>query len=414
MKATSAMFFPLRSAIVLLAIASCSSTPAASPDGANKAPLAAPLADSATASSQSPRAAAAGTQSYRKTVLLENLEHPWGMAWLPDGAILITERPGRLRIFRNGRLDPAAIAGLPNDILAAGQGGLMDIALHPKFAENRFIYFTYAHGTRDANRTRLARAKFDGTRLSNVQVIFEVSPVKSGTQHFGSRLAWLPDGTLLLATGDGGNPPLQLGGQLIRNQAQNLRSHLGKVVRLKDDGSIPPDNPFATSKQGLPALWSYGHRNPQGLTVDPATGQVWQTEHGSRGGDELNRIEGGKNFGWPLVTFSEEYSGGPISSDTSRPGLVDPKLQWTPAIAPSGLVVYRGDRFPAWRGQLFAGGLVSQDIRRIQVDGQGKATELEKIEIGQRVRDVRQGPDGLLYVLTDQSNGSLIRIEPQP
>lgn len=335
------------------------------------------------------------------------------MAWLPDGAILITERPGRLRIFRNGRLDPTAIAGLPNGILAAGQGGLMDIALHPKFAENRLIYFTYAHGTRDANRTRLARAKFDGTRLSNVQVIFEVSPVKSGTQHFGSRLAWLPDGTLLLATGDGGNPPLQLGGQLIRNQAQNLRSLLGKVVRLKDDGSIPPDNPFATSKQGLPALWSYGHRNPQGLTVDPATGQVWQTEHGSRGGDELNRIEGGKNFGWPLVTFSEEYSGGPISSDTSLPGLVDPKLQWTPAIAPSGLVVYRGDRFPAWQGQLFAGGLVSQDIRRIQVDVQGKATELEKIEIGQRVRDVRQGPDGLLYVLTDQSNGSLIRIEPQ-
>lgn len=184
-------------------------------------------------------------------------------------------------------------------------------------------------------------------------------------------------------------------------------------MRLREDGSIPPDNPFVKSNQAIPSVWSYGHRNTQGLAIDPATGQVWQTEHGSSGGDELNRIEAGKNFGWPLVTFSQEYSGGPISSETSRPGLVDPKLQWTPAIAPSGLAIYRGDRFPAWKGQLFAGGLVSQDIRRIQVDSQGKATELEKIEIGQRVRDVRQGPDGLLYVLTDRANGSLIRIEPQ-
>jgi aldose sugar dehydrogenase len=409
MKLTSALFFTLRSVVVLLAIASCTTTPAAPPNAGSSA-----SSTFSSASSTTQSVAVKGTpQPYQKTVLLNNLEHPWSMAWLPDGAMLITERPGRLRLFKNGKLEPNPIVGLPANILAAGQGGLMDISVHPKFAENRFVYFTYAYGTQDANRTRLARAKFDGTRLSNVQVIFEVSPVKPGTQHFGSRIVWLPDGTFLLATGDGGNPPLQLGGELIRKQAQNLRSSLGKVVRLREDGSIPPDNPFVKSNQAIPSVWSYGHRNTQGLAIDPATGQVWQTEHGSSGGDELNRIEAGKNFGWPLVTFSQEYSGGPISSETSRPGLVDPKLQWTPAIAPSGLAIYRGDRFPAWKGQLFAGGLVSQDIRRIQVDSQGKATELEKIEIGQRVRDVRQGPDGLLYVLTDRANGSLIRIEPQ-
>jgi aldose sugar dehydrogenase len=408
MKITSALFFTLRGVVVLLTIASCTTAPAASPNAGSDASSPSP-----SVSSKAPSVAVKASQTYQKTVLLNNLEHPWSMAWLPDGAMLITERPGRLRLFQNGRLEPTPIAGLPTGILAEGQGGLMDISVHPNFSENRFVYFTYAYGTQDANRTRLARAKFDGTRLSNVQVIFEVSPVKSGAQHFGSRIVWLPDGTLLLATGDGGNPPIQFDGELIRKQAQNLRSSLGKVVRLREDGSIPPDNPFVTSNQAVPSLWSYGHRNTQGLAIDPATGQVWQTEHGSRGGDELNRIEAGKNFGWPLVTFSQEYSGGPISSQTSRPGLVDPKLQWTPAIAPSGLAIYRGDRFPAWKGQLFAGGLVSQDIRRIQVDSQGKATELEKIEIGQRVRDVRQGPDSLLYVLTDRANGSLIRIEPQ-
>ena len=346
----------------------------------------------------------------RQTTVLSGLEHPWGMVWLPDGAQLITERPGRLRIVRQGVLEPTPIAGVPA-VLAQGQGGLMDIALHPKFAQNRWIYLTYAHGTPDANRTRLARARFDGKALQDVEVIFEVNQSKSGTQHFGSRLLWLPDGTLLLAIGDGGNPPVALDGQLIRQQAQNRRSRLGKVVRLKDDGSIPPDNPFVGQADTDPAIWSYGHRNIQGLAFDPIAQRIWSTEHGSRGGDELNLLQAGKNFGWPLVTHSREYFGPEITLERSRPGMVDPKVVWTPALAPSGLVVYTGDRVPAWRGNLFAGGLASQRVQRIVVDAQGAVVSQQEIPIGARVRDVRQGPDGWVYLLTDEADGKLMRLE---
>jgi len=348
--------------------------------------------------------------STQKTIV-KGLEHPWGMTWLPDGSILVTERPGRLRVIRNGVLDPKAIAGLPN-IFAQGQGGLMDIALHPQFSQNRFIYFTYSHGNASANRTRLARAKFDGKALTNTQVIFEVSPVKTGTQHFGSRITWLGDGTLLLAIGDGGNPPLQINGDLSRKQAQNLGSHLGKVVRLNDDGTIPKDNPLLKNSQANAAIWSYGHRNIQGLASDRTTGKIWATEHGSQGGDELNLLRAGKNYGWPLVSYSEEYSGGEVTPIKSKPGVVDPKLVWTPSIAPSGLTIYNGERFPQWQGNLFLGGLVSQDVRRVVVDKSGKIKSQELIRIGQRVRDVRQGADGFLYVLTDRQNGELIRLEP--
>jgi aldose sugar dehydrogenase len=347
----------------------------------------------------------------RQTVLIRGLERPWSMVWLPDGSMLITERPGRLRVVRNGVLEPTPIAGVP-EVLALGQGGLMDISLHPRFAQNRQIYLTYAQGTNEANRTRLARATFDGKALSNVRVIFEVSQTKTGGQHFGSRLIWLPDGTLLLAIGDGGNPPLELDGSLIRQQAQNLKSHLGKIVRLKDDGSIPEDNPFVNNPQADPAIWSYGHRNIQGLTFDPLKRRVWATEHGSRGGDELNLVEGGKNYGWPLATHSQEYSGGEISSHKSLPGTIDPKLVWTPAIAPSGLIVYRGNRFRQWQGDLFAGGLVGKNVRLLELDEAGGVIEKESIEIGKRVRDVRQGLDGLIYVLTDEIDGELIRLEP--
>ncbi|MEB3358030.1 MAG: PQQ-dependent sugar dehydrogenase [Synechococcales bacterium] len=351
------------------------------------------------------------TTTFQSTVLLENLEHPWGLAWLPDGSMLITERPGRLRVVRDGVLEPDPIAGVP-EVLVVGQGGLLDVAVHPRFAENGWIYLTYAHGSQSINRTRLARATFDGTALSDVQVIFEVSQPKSGGQHFGSRLAWLPDGTLLMSVGDGGNPPIQLDGDLIRQQAQNRRSYLGKILRLNDDGSVPPDNPFVGDGDANPAIWSYGHRNIQGLAIDPDTDQVWATEHGARGGDELNFVEMGQNYGWPLVTHSREYSGGVISQERSRPGLVDPKLVWSSTVAPSGLTVYRGDRFPQWQGNLFAGGLVSRDVRRIELDGAGNVVSQESIAIGQRVRDVRQGPDGLLYILTDEANGQLIRLEP--
>ncbi|MCH2051079.1 MAG: PQQ-dependent sugar dehydrogenase [Trichodesmium sp. ALOHA_ZT_67] len=348
---------------------------------------------------------------YQKITLVKNLEHPWSIAWLPDGKILITERPGRLRIFRDGILEPTPISGVPQ-VFAFGQGGLLDVSAHPRFAENRFIYLTYSHGDRSNNRTRIARARLENNTLGDLKVIFEVSQTKPGAQHFGSRIIWLPDGTLVASIGDGGNPPIEFNGEFIRQQAQNRNSHFGKVIRLNDDGSIPSNNPFATSTDAKPALWSYGHRNIQGITLDPTKNRVWATEHGSRGGDELNLIERGENYGWPVVTHSREYSGGLISPETSRPGLVDPKVIWTPSIAPSGLAFYNGDRFPQWRGNLFAGGLVSQDLRRIQLDPGGNVIAQNSIPIGQRVRDVRQGPDGLLYVLTDDRNGQLIRLEP--
>jgi aldose sugar dehydrogenase len=242
--------------------------------------------------------------------------------------------------------------------------------------------------------------------------MFKVTPAKSGDQHFGARIAWLPDRTMLVAIGDGGNPPLKIKGELSRQQAQKLDSHLGKVLRIKDDGSIPKDNPFVKTANANPAIWSYGHRNIQGLDVDRRSGQVWATEHGSRGGDELNLIAAGKNYGWPVVTFSQEYTGGKISDQTSSPGMVDPKLVWTPAIAPSGLLLYRGDRFPNWQGNIFAGALVSRQVVRIAIDN-NKAVVRENIPIGQRVRDVRQGSDGLIYILTDEQQGELIRLEPQ-
>jgi aldose sugar dehydrogenase len=353
--------------------------------------------------------AAAG---FRVSTVLEGLERPWGVAWLPNGAMLITERPGRLRVVRNGKLNPTPIVGVPK-VLAVSQAGLMDVSVHPQFAKNRLIYLTYSHGTEQENRTRVARAVFDGKALRDLRVIFEVSQVKTSGQHFGSRIIWLPDRTMLVSIGDGGNPPVQLNGDLIRKQAQNLRSHLGKIVRLNDDGTIPRNNPFVKSANATPAIWSYGHRNIQGLAFDAANNRVWATEHGSQGGDELNLAQAGKNYGWPTVSYSREYSTGqPITQSQSAPGLEDPKVVWTPAIAPSGLAFYSGNRFPQWKGDLFAGGLVSQDIRRVDLDAAGQVVGQQSIRIGQRVRDVRQGPDGFLYVLTDEEAGKLLRLEP--
>ena len=350
-------------------------------------------------------------QNFQTTTVLEGLERPWSIAWLPDGAMLITERPGRVRIVRNGTLDPNPIQGVP-EVFAVNQGGLMDVSVHPDFQQNRLVYFTYSHGTNQANRTRVARATFDGSSLKNWEVIFQVSQTKSGGQHFGSRIVWLPDNTMLVAIGDGGNPPTKLNGDWIRKQAQNLNSHLGKVVRLNDDGSIPQDNPFAGSDNTDAAIWSYGHRNIQGMALDSANNRLWSTEHGARGGDELNLVEAGKNYGWPLVTHSKEYTGGEISELRSQPGMIDPKVVWTPATAPSGLAFYSGQRFQAWEGDLFAGGLISRDVRRIDLDANGNIVTEESIPIGRRVRDVRQSPDGRLYVLTDEQNGQLITIEP--
>jgi aldose sugar dehydrogenase len=349
-------------------------------------------------------------RGWRAETVVTGLEHPWSIAWLPDGTALITERPGRLRLLRDGRLDPAPIAGVP-EVLAYGQGGLLDVAPHPRFAENQQVYLTFAQGTKDANRTALARGRLREGRLEDLQIIFRNADTKNDGQHFGSRLLWLPDGSLLMSIGDGGNPPTAHAGENIRNQAQNPSTHFGKVVRLTAEGQPLPDNPLVNRTGARPEIWTLGHRNIQGLTRDPRTGRVWATEHGSRGGDELNLLVGGGNYGWPVVTYSMEYWGPKIADATSRPGMVDPKLVWVPSKAPSGLAFYSGERLPGWQGDLFSGALKFGQIRRIDLDGERVAGE-EKLTIGARVRDVRQGPDGFLYVLTDESNGRLLRIVP--
>lgn len=369
----------------------------------------------APAAADSPRISGedvATTKGVRPVTVVEGLNRPWGMAWLPDGRLLITERDGRLRLVVDGVLQRDPVAGVP-EVFAEGQGGLLDVAIHPRFAENRFVYLTLAAGDVDANRTELVRGTLNGNRLDDVRVLFAANKTKTGRQHFGSRLVWLPDGTLLMSIGDGGNPPLSIDGRLSRWQAQDLKSHLGKTVRLNDDGSIPADNPFVGRDDADPAIWSYGHRNIQGMTLDTATGRVWASEHGSRGGDEVNIIERGRNYGWPAASYSQEYtSDAYVAPDRSRPGMVDARLVWTPSIAPSGLAAYGGDRYPGWHSDLFAGGLVSTDVRHIHLDAAGTVLAEESIAVGDRVRDVRQGPDGYLYILTDEEDGRLIRLEP--
>ena len=366
-----------------------------------------------------PSGSAPDATGWRAATVLSALEHPWSVAWLPAGdsagELLITERPGRLRLVRGGALVPAPVTGL-SDVVATGHAGLMDVSLHPRFAENRLVYFTYAVGTAEANSTRLARGRLaeNGAALTEVAVLHTVTPLKPRFQHFGSRLLWLPDGTLLLALGDGGNPPTKIDGQLAREQAQLPASQLGKILRLRDDGTAPSDNPFAGRVEFDPFIWSLGHRNIQGLARDPASGRLWANEHGSRGGDELNLLAPGGNYGWPLVTYSIEYTFGTISRETSRPGLVDPLVVWTPAQAPSGLAFYTGNAFPHWRGDLFSGALKRHEVRRIDLDAEGRVVGQESLPIGARVRDVRQGPDGFLYVLTDEKNGRLLRLEPVP
>ncbi len=361
-----------------------------------------------------------GATGWRLDEVVRGLEHPWSIAWLPNGDALITERPGRLRLLRNalagdGRaaeLVPEPIAGLPDICGTCGQGGLLEVSLHPDFARNRLVYLTFAEGTGRRNRVALARGRLDGGRLRDVEVIFHNADWKSGGQHFGSRLVWLPDGTLLMSIGDGGNPPVSFDGDVIRKQAQNKGTHFGSVVRLTDAGNPAPGNPFADEPGARPELYSYGHRNIQGMVLDPDFGRIYANEHGSRGGDELNLIAPGNNYGWPEVTYSNEYSGPRISELTQRADVTDPLIVWTPSNAPSGLTVYTGDRFPAWRGDLFSGALKFQQVRRIKRDGTRILGE-EELDIGERVRDVRMGPDGELYVLTDAAEGALLRIVPE-
>ena len=348
------------------------------------------------------------------TSVVDGLTHPWALAFLPDKqGILVTERAGNLRVVTpEGKLS-APLSGVP-PVWSKGQGGLLDIVLHPQDAGKAHprVYMTVSTGTNDANRTTLVRGVFDGKKVTGIQTLFKVATDKSGGQHFGSRLLWLPDGTLLMSVADGGNPPLRIGDRLAREQAQNLATHQGSILRLTEDGKPAPGNPLA-AKGALPEIWSVGHRNVQGLALDPVSGRVWATEHGPYGGDELNLVVAGGNYGWPLQSYGADYQTHEPVGKHEVAGMINPSVAWVPSPAPSGLAIYTGDKIPAWRGSVFSGGLAAKDIRRIAVDANGKVTGQDRLAIGARVRDVRQGPDGYLYALTDEENGRLLRIVAQ-
>ncbi|MEO1128265.1 MAG: PQQ-dependent sugar dehydrogenase [Planctomycetota bacterium] len=349
--------------------------------------------------------------------ITRGMMRPWGATWLPDGrTMLITEVEGRLRVVRDGTLRPELVEGIPDDIYVSGQGGLLDIQLHPDFAENRLVYMTMSRGTNQANRTSLVRGRIneDLTRLDNVEVLFEASPAKTGGQHFGSRILWLDDGSLLLSIGDGGNPPTSYDGEHIRKLAQNLSYSLGKVLRMDEDGNPLDDSPFADDgdPETSALIYAYGLRNVQGMAIRPGTREVWATSHGARGGDELNLITAGSNYGWPEVTYSVEYWGPRISDATERDDVVAPAVVWTPCIAPSGLTFYTGSEFPEWQGDLFAGGLVLRQIRRLDFED-GRIVGHTTLQLKDRVRWLGVGPDGGLYVLTDERDGGLFRIVPE-
>ena len=358
--------------------------------------LAAVPAQSAEMTEQSEQA------DFKVVTLTEGLDHPWGLAFLPDGGMLITERSGDLRLYKDGRLESGAVAGVP-EVAARGQGGLLDVAVHPDFAENGLIYLSYAGPGEGGASTEVARGRLDGMALQDVEVIFRATPKSGGTGHFGSRLVFDRDGKLFISLGDR---------RQIR-ESQNLGNHIGTVIRLNDDGSVPEDNPFLGQAGAQPEIYSYGHRNVQGMTLHPESGEIWSHEHGPRGGDELNLVKAGANYGWPVITYGIDYSGAIITDKTEAPGMEQPIVYWDPSIAPSGMAFYDGDKFPQWQGDLFIGALAHLHLRRLEMEG-GQVVGQESLLTGlnERIRDVRNGPDGYLYVLTDSSNGQLLRLEP--
>jgi len=347
------------------------------------------------------------TEAYQVQTVATGLEHPWAVAFLPDGRFLVTERPGRLRIVSaDGKLS-APLPGVP-EVWAQGQGGLLDVVLGPTFARDSTIYFTYAEPRQGGTGTAVARAVLVDSlspRLDKVQVIFRQTPTYESRGHFGSRLAFAADGKLFVTLGER---------MTAKERAQDLTYHFGKVVRINPDGSVPADNPFVGRKDAKPEIWSYGHRNPQSAAINPADGRLWTVEHGARGGDELNVPLAGRNYGWPVITHGVDYSGLPVGSGQNQaPDMEQPKYYWVPSIAPSGMAFYTGSRFPAWKGDLFVGALAGQHVSRLDLEN-GKVAGEEKIaeNLG-RVRDVRQGPDGYLYLVTDEEDGKLLRIAPK-
>ena len=350
-----------------------------------------------------PQPAKVVNTGYKVIEIAKGLDHPWSMAFLPDASILVTERAGRLRLIKGGILQAQPVGGVPA-VHTGSQGGLFDIVLHPNFARNNIVYLTYAAGTAAANGTRVARARFDGSSLQDLQVIFKAMPLKDTDNHYGGRMAFLPDGTFALTIGEGFE---------YREKAQDLTSDLGKIVRLNEDGSVPQDNPFIGQAGVRPEIYTWGHRNEQGLVFDAPSGRLYETEHGPRGGDELNIIVARKNYGWPVITFGMDYSGAYVSPYTQRPGLEQPVIYWTPSIAPSGLAMYRGEKFPAWKGDLFVGALAFKHLRRVHLEGGNVVSQEELLnDLHWRIRDVRAAPDGCLYVSTDEADGRVLRLEP--
>jgi aldose sugar dehydrogenase len=334
------------------------------------------------------------------------LVHPWSLAFLPDGRMLVTERPGRLRIVtRDGKLSPP-LSGVPR-VFASGQGGLLDVALDRDFAQNRTIYFSFAEPFDGGGRTALARARLDAgeaPRLADVNVIYRQHGPPSRGGHFGGRLVQASDGNLFLTNGEHFTD---------RDMAQTLDNDLGKVVRITPDGAAPKDNPFVGKTGARPEIWSYGHRNPQGLAINPADGKLWEQEHGPQGGDEINIIEKGKNYGWPVIGYGIDYSGAKIHESTAKPGMEQPVWHWTPSIAPSGMAFYTGDLFKGWKGSLINGALKFQMLVRLELQGDRVVKEERLLQgLRERIRDVRQGPDGALYLLTDNNAGRILRVAP--
>ncbi|MGE0876978.1 MAG: PQQ-dependent sugar dehydrogenase [Burkholderiales bacterium] len=350
------------------------------------------------------------TQEHKVRIvrLVDGLANPWGLAFLPDGRMLVTEREGRMRMVdKAGRLEAAAVAGLPR-VDTNGQGGLLDVALHPRFADNSLVYWTYVQRDDGGYGTELARGRLAGSagawRMENVQVLFRALPKSSGGRHFGSRIVFARDGSVFVTLGDRGD----------QDRAQRLDDHAGKIVRLAEDGKPAPGNPFLKTLRARPEIYSLGNRNVQGAVLHPQTGALWATEHGPQGGDELNLIRAGRNYGWPVITYGVNYViGTKIGEGTAKPGMEQPVKYWTPSPALSGLAFYTGERFPKWRGHLLAGALRGAALIRVRLDGERFAAD-EFMLRGEvpRIRDVRSGPDGYVYLLTDESRGAILRLEP--
>ena len=338
----------------------------------------------------------------RVVTIARDLEHPWSLAFLPDGRMLVTERSGRLRLLSHAGVVSAPLAGVP-EVYARGQGGLLDVVLDSDFANNHRLYLSYAEPGPGGAGTAVARATLADTGLRDLQVIFRQSPKTGGAAHFGSRIVQARDGKLFITLGE----------RYQRDRAQDLHFHYGKVVRINADGSVPADNPFVGKPGAQPEIWSYGHRNPQGAVLHPQTGLLWIHEHGAQGGDEINIPEPGKNYGWPVITHGIDYDGSLIGEGRAKAGMEPPRYFWVPSIAPSGMAFYTGDAFPGWKGNLFVGSLKFGRLVRLELNGE-TVTHEERLlkEIGARIRDVRMGPDGMLYVLTDESAGRLLRLEP--